>query len=122
MTFTLNDFLKKCELAIPIYSEIAEDEGMAGNVELFDYYTEEKDKLEKQIKAIKEQLEIHNIISLSSFMMWMNLDENKAVRDILLDALTLVRDRKVHQVQELQKEIDFCNQFLNSGLESLNDY
>lgn len=117
MTFTLNDMLKKCELAIPIYSEIAEDEGMSGNVELFDYYTEEKDKLEKQIKVIKEQLDIHNIISLSSFIMWMNLDENKAVREILLDALILVRDRKVHQVKELQEEIDFCNQFLNCDLE-----
>ena len=122
MTFTLNEFLNKCEFAIPLYSEFAEDEGMSGNVELFDYYIEEKDKLEKQIKAIKEQLDIHNIISLGSFMMWLDSDENKAVREILLSALTLVRDRKAHQLKELQKEIDFCSQFLDCSLELDNDY
>ena len=55
MSFTLNDLIKECELAIPMYREIAEDEGMSGDIDLFDYYDKEANKLEKLIEAIRKQ-------------------------------------------------------------------
>ena len=113
MTFTLNDVLKKCELAIPIYRELAEDEGMQGDIALFDYYDEESRKLEKLIETMRKQLEVNRIMSLSGFVFWLNSDENKIVKEILMSALEVIRDRKVYQIKQIQKEVDFCNQFLS---------
>lgn len=113
MSFTLNDLIKECELAIPIYREIAEDEGMQGDTDLFDYYDNEANKLEKLIKAMKEQLHTNQIVSMGSVIFWLNSEENKTVKEILMSALELIRDRKEYQVKKIQEEVDFCNKFLN---------
>ena len=113
MSFTLNDLIKECELAIPMYREIAEDEGMSGDIDLFDYYDKEANKLEKLIEAIRKQLVTNQIISIGSVVVWLNSEENKTVKEILMSALELVRDRREYQVKKMQEEIDFCNQFLN---------
>ncbi len=113
MCFTLNDVLKKCELAIPIYREIAEDEGMSGDLESYDYYDSQANKLEKLIGAMRKQLNTNQILSLSSYAFWLNSEENKVVKEILIAALEIVKERKVYEIRELQKEVDFCNQFLN---------
>ena len=112
MSFTLNDLIKECELAIPMYREIAEDEGMQGDIDLFDYYDKEAKKLEKLIEAMRKQLVTNQIISVGSVVVWLNSEENKTVKEILMSALELVRDRREYQVKKLQEEVDFCNQFL----------
>lgn len=113
MSFTLNDLIKECELAIPMYREIAEDEGMSGDIDLFDYYDKEANKLEKLIEAIRKQLVTNQIISIGSVVVWLNSEENKTVKEILMSALELVRDRREYQMKKIQEEVDFCNQFLN---------
>lgn len=113
MGFTLNDLIKECELAIPMYREIAEDEGMQGDTDLFDYYDNEAKKLEKLIEAMREQLNVNQVLSIGGCTMWLNQDENKTVKEILMSALELVRDRKVYKINKIQEEVDFCNQFLN---------
>lgn len=113
MSFTLNDLIKECELAIPMYREIAEDEGMSGDIDLFDYYDKEANKLEKLIEAIRKQLVTNQIISIGSVVVWLNSEENKTVKEILMSALKLVRDRREYQMKKIQEEVDFCNQFLN---------
>ena len=108
-----NDLIKECELAIPMYREIAEDEGMSGDIDLFDYYDKEANKLEKLIEAIRKQLVTNQIISIGSVVVWLNSEENKTVKEILMSALELVRDRREYQMKKIQEEVDFCNQFLN---------
>lgn len=110
--FTLNDLIKMCELAIPIYREIAEDEGMQGDMELYDYWDKEANKLEKLIKAMRDQLNTNQIISLGGCVFWLNSDENKTVKELILQALNIVKDRKDYEIKKLQKDVDFCNQFL----------
>ena len=62
---------------------------------------------------MKEQLEVNRVLSLSSAVFWLNSDENKVVKEVLLSALEIVRDRKNYKIQKMQKEVDFCDQFLN---------
>lgn len=113
MNFTLKELINECEKAIPIYREIAEDEGMSGDIDSYDSYDKEANQLEKLIKAIREQLELNKILSLGSCSFRLNSEENKEVKRILLSALELVRDRREYEKKKLQEEIDFCNQFLN---------
>ena len=113
MNFTLKELIDECEKAIPIYRDIAEDEGMSGDVDAYEMYDKEAIQLEKLIKAIREQLQLNKILSIGSCAFWLNSDENKEVKRILISALELVRDRREYEKRELQKEIDFCNLFLN---------
>ena len=112
MSFTLGDLIKECELAIPIYREIAEDDGMAGDNEAYESWNNDADKLEKLIEAMRKQLNMNQIVSLASVSYWLNSEENKTVKQILMSALSIVRDRKMYEVKKLQKEVDFCDKFL----------
>ena len=50
MNFTLKELIDECEKAIPIYRDIAEDEGMSGDVDAYEMYDKEAIQLEKLIK------------------------------------------------------------------------
>ena len=111
--FTLNNVLEVCGKAIPLYLDIAESEGQSGDYESFEYYQNQANQLEKLIKAIKEQLEIHRLIPMFTFVNWLNSEENKQVKNMILDAMEVVKENREFQIKKLQEEVDFCKEFLN---------
>lgn len=113
MNLALCDLLDECEKAISIYHEIAEDNGMEGDVDCFEYYEDEAKKLEKLIATIKSQLEVHKVINTYIIVNWLNEEKNKEVKKILLKALNIIRDRRRVEKEKIQKEIDFCSSFID---------
>ena len=110
---TLGDLLNICETAIPYYREMAEDNGMSGDMDSFEYFEKEAENLEKLLKTMRQQLELGKYFSLYSFVIWLNSLENKKVKEILLNALDTIKKHDEHMIKKLQEQVDFCNKFLD---------
>ena len=96
-----------------MYLDIAESEGQSGDYDSFEYYDSQAKQLEKLIKSIKEQLETHCLLPMFTFVNWLNSEENKQVKNMILDAMEVVKENREYQIKKLQEEVDFCNKFLS---------
>lgn len=111
--FTLNNILKVCEKAIPLYLDIAESDGQSGDYDSFEYWDNKAKQLEKLIKTIKDQLETNRLLPMITFVNWLNSEENTEVKNMILDAMEVVKENREFKIKKLQEEVDFCNSFLN---------
>ena len=111
--FTFNNILKVCEKAIHLYLDIAESDGQSGDYDSFEYWDNKAKQLEKLIKTIKDQLETNRLLPMFTFVNWLNSEENKEVKNMILDAMEVVKENREFKIKKLQEEVDFCNSFLN---------
>lgn len=120
MLLTLYDLLKHCEKAVGIYNDTAEENGMGGDVDSYEYFDEKSKNLVKIINTIKEQLETNKLLPIYTYISWLNEKDNESVKSIIYDALRAIKENREYKIVELQKEIEFSDVFLSKG--DNNDY
>ena len=106
---TLNDILYLCDKVVDIYMEIADNNGMSGDIEGFDVFEEKSRVLQEKISFIREHYDTFKYLSLDAIRLWFELDEDKEIKEILKEALDLYKQRLEDEINKLQKDIDFCN-------------
>ena len=113
MFITLYDLLKHCEKAIEIYNTIAENNGMDGDIESFQYHENRSKMLDKMVSTIRDQLETNKPLPISGYIIWLNEPENESVKEILLDALQVIKQDREYKIKKLNEEIEFSDLFLD---------
>lgn len=115
MLLTLYDLLKHCEKAVGIYNDLAEENGMDGDVASYEYFDEKSKNLVKIINTIKEQLETNKLLPIHTYISWLNETDNESVKSIIYDSLRVIKENREYKIVELQKEIEFSDMFLSKG-------
>lgn len=111
---TLSSFLKCCEKAVELYDIQAEDAGMMGDIDTFDFYENEKKRLTLLTDKIKEELTVNSYISVNQLINWLLQDENKEVFKVLSSALQMVKENDEMKKKKIESELSYINLFFNN--------
>lgn len=111
---TLSSFLKCCEKAVELYDIQAEDAGMMGDIDTFDYYEKEKKRLLLLIDKMKDELSVNSYVSVNQLINWLLQDENKEVFKVLSSALQMVKDDDEMKKRKIESELSYINLFFNN--------
>lgn len=111
---TLFSFLNCCKKAMELYDIQAEEAGMTGDIDTFDYYETEKKKLVLLIDKIKDELNVNNYISVNQLINWLLQDENKEVLKVLGSALQMVKENDECKKKKIELELDYIKLFFNN--------
>lgn len=110
---TIKEFVKLCKESLPLYDMYIEDNGMSGDYEVAEQLDNEKQKLEKILDNMMETLQTNKLISISGYMIWLQ-QQDKEVARTLFSCLEMIQNNRLHQISELQKEVDTCEKFLKN--------
>ena len=111
---TLSSFLNCCNKALELYDIQAEEAGMMGDIDTFDFYENEKKRLTLLTEKIKEELNVNSYVSVNQLINWLLQDENKEVFKVLSSALQMVKDDDEMKKRKIESELSYINLFFNN--------
>lgn len=111
---TLSSFLNCCNKTLELYDIQAEEAGMMGDIDTFDFYENEKKRLTLLTEKIKEELNVNSYVSVNQLINWLLQDENKEVFKVLSSALQMVKDDDEMKKRKIESELSYINLFFNN--------